>query len=432
VTHLRAYRYRVYPDIAQHALFRRTGGCTRFLRNLAHEQWERFDRTNRRVSYGMQAAELKALKEEAPFLKEVPHHCLQQALLDLRNAIERWRRGLAGRPRYKGRYAGDSFRFPDPTQFTVLALGIKLPKAGLVPWIMHRPIPAEAVPKSVTIVRDGEHWYACVVCELPEALPAPQPLASPVDVDGLIVLSSDIGVDVPLAYSDGTVGMLPQVTPRQAERQRRLQRQIARCRKGSRRRDKARRALARHAAARARRRRDAAHRETHRALQRCDVLALEALPVKNMTASARGTVDEPGRNVRQKAGLNRSVLDIAPGQLRRVAQWQAAKVGKRVVLVDPRNTSRECPTCGHVAESNRPRRDLFRCERCGFTGHADHVAAENIRRRAIAILREHASNPAGDRPAGRRTSGRSPRSPLPSARRRTGKAPEQAASAAQA
>jgi putative transposase len=246
-------------------------------------------------------------------------------------------------------------------------------------------------------------------------------------VDALTVLGGDVGVDVPLAYSDGGVGRLPQVTPRQAERQRRLQRQIARRRKGSKRRDKARRALARHVAARARRRRDAAHQETRRALQRCDVLAPEALRVKNMSASARGTVAEPGRNVRQKAGLNRSVLDVAPGQLRRVAQWQAAKAGKRAVLVEPRNSSRECPTCGHIAEANRPRRDLFRCERCGFTGHADHVAAENIRRRAMVMFREHASNPAGEGPARRRTSGRSPRSPLRRARRRTGNAQDQAA-----
>jgi putative transposase len=133
VTHLRAYRYRVYPDVAQHALFHRTAGCTRLVRNLALEQWERFDRAGRRISYGMQAGELKALKAEAPFLREVPHHCLQQALLDLRNAIERWRCGAARRPRYKGRHAGDSFRFPDPKQFRVFAIGIKLPKAGLVP-----------------------------------------------------------------------------------------------------------------------------------------------------------------------------------------------------------------------------------------------------------------------------------------------------------
>jgi hypothetical protein len=105
------------------------------VRNLALEQRERFDRKDWRISCGMQAADLKALKDVAPFLREVPHHTLHQALLDLRHAIERWRSGAAGRPRYKGRYAGDSFRFPDPKQFPVLAIGLKLPKAGLVPWI---------------------------------------------------------------------------------------------------------------------------------------------------------------------------------------------------------------------------------------------------------------------------------------------------------
>jgi putative transposase len=137
----------------------------------------------------MQAPDLTALKAEGPFLRDVPHHTLQQALMDLRHATERWRSGAAGRPRYEGRYADDSFRFPDPRQVTVLAIGLKL-KAGVVPWVMHWPVPPGAVAR-----REGKQWYAAVLRERPDDLATAQPIASPEAVNDLIVLGVDVGIE---------------------------------------------------------------------------------------------------------------------------------------------------------------------------------------------------------------------------------------------
>ena len=109
-----------------------------------------------------------------------------------------------------------------------------------------------------------------------------------------------------------------------------------------------------------------------------DVIVLEDLQLKNMTKSAKGTVDEPGRNVAAKSGLNREMQAAALGKLATRIRVKAEEAGRRCWLVDPRNTSRTCPTCGHCAKANRPSQAVFRCQCCGHTANADVNAAVNI------------------------------------------------------
>jgi putative transposase len=114
------------------------------------------------------------------------------------------------------------------------------------------------------------------------------------------------------------------------------------------------------------------------------VIVLEDLKVANMTASARGTVDDPGRNVRQKAGLNRSLLDVAPGMIRRMLEYKASWYGSRVIVVDPAYTSQGCSACGAVDASSRISRSQFVCTNCGAMADADINAAQNILARGIS------------------------------------------------
>jgi putative transposase len=435
--HHKAFRFRLYPDAAQEALFRKTAGCCRVVYNVALEQRRvfggpRYVGPNRNFGYNAQRAELKDLKVELPWLREVPHHCIQEALVDLDVAFQKFFKGESGYPRFRSKHRRDSFRFPDPLQFNVAAMeimparqhdrrdaltgeppvrfghvGVALPKAGLVPWVLHRGI--VGTPKSITVSRQADAWYASVLCELPDALPEPKPLA-----DELVVKAADLGAAKSVATSDGAHLDLPKTSPRRAERKRRLQRKMARRKRGSKNREKARRSLARFEGHGARRRKDAAHKTARHLLCDCDVLVFEALKIKNMTASAAGAVEEPGVNVAQKSGLNRSMLDVAWGQLRRTSEWQAAKLGKRVLTVSSAHSSQDCPACDHRAAANRPSRDLFLCERCAYRGHADDVAALNLKGRGKRRLRElaHAAlrpEPAGASPVRRRTFGGSPR-----------------------
>ena len=105
---------------------------------------------------------------------------------------------------------------------------------------------------------------------------------------------------------------------------------------------------------------------------------VEKLQVKNMSASARGTMEEPGRCVRAKSGLNRSILDQGWYTFRRQLDYKIAWKGGELVEVDCRHTSQRCSVCGYTARENRPAQTLFRCMVCGHEENADVNAAKNI------------------------------------------------------
>ncbi len=108
--------------------------------------------------------------------------------------------------------------------------------------------------------------------------------------------------------------------------------------------------------------------------------------MKSMSRSGRGTVDAPGRNVRAKAGLNKSILDQGWAEFRRQLEYKQTWRGGTVIAIDPRNTSRTCPTCGHVAAENRRPQAAFRCARCGYAADADVNAACNILAAGHAVI----------------------------------------------
>lgn len=112
----------------------------------------------------------------------------------------------------------------------------------------------------------------------------------------------------------------------------------------------------------------------------------EDLKIKNMTASAKGTVEEHGTRVAQKSGLNRSILDQGWRIFFSKLDWKALRLGGHVHTVPPQNTSRTCPICGCVSKDNRKTQALFKCVSCGHQGNADVVAAINIKERGRSSL----------------------------------------------
>ena len=127
------------------------------------------------------------------------------------------------------------------------------------------------------------------------------------------------------------------------------------------------------------------HKLTTDLADRHAVIAIEDLRIKNMSASATGTVDAPGRNVRQKAGLNRGILDAAWGEFARQLTYKAEWRGGRVILVNPAYTSRTCRICGHECAENRKTQSVFACLACGHTENADVHAAKNILAAGYAV-----------------------------------------------
>ncbi|XVQ88397.1 RNA-guided endonuclease InsQ/TnpB family protein [Microbispora siamensis] len=165
----------------------------------------------------------------------------------------------------------------------------------------------------------------------------------------------------------------------------RLQQALARKKRGSKRRRKAvARVAALHAKVR-RQRLDAAHKAALTLVRAYDVIVHEDLRIANMTRSASGTIEQPGRNVAAKSGLNRSILDAGWGVFLRVLAHKAESAGRELIAVDPRNISRTCSRCGHCAKDNRLTQARFRCQACGHEAHADVNAATNILRAGLAL-----------------------------------------------
>lgn len=108
------------------------------------------------------------------------------------------------------------------------------------------------------------------------------------------------------------------------------------------------------------------------------LVVLEDLKVSNMSASAKGTIDCHGRNVKQKAGLNKSILDQGWFEFRRQLDYKLFWRGGMLITVPPQYTSQKCPICQFVSSDNRKSQTVFRCVDCGYTNNADHVAAINI------------------------------------------------------
>jgi putative transposase len=236
----------------------------------------------------------------------------------------------------------------------------------------------------VTIVREGAHWYASILMRVRRAAPAPYPVAA----DG--VTGIDRGVAHAVVTSNGDVLDMPAATPRQIERERRLARAVSRKRRGSSNRRKAVLALRRHRAKLARRRRDRMHKITHGIVkdraQNHGAVIIEKLRVGAMTASVRGTAEAPGRNVRQKSGLNRRILESGWGEMRRQLDYKLRRAGGRLIEVPARHTSQTCPACGTVDPASRTAQAVFHCTGCGHEAHADVNAAVEIRRRGLLAL----------------------------------------------
>ena len=168
---------------------------------------------------------------------------------------------------------------------------------------------------------------------------------------------------------------------------RRAQRRLSGCRKGGHRWQKRRAVLANQQHRESVRNRNECHRVTTELVRRFGLIALEGLAIKNMTRSASGTLENPGRNVRQKAGLNRSITEQTWGLLRNQIAYKAEWAGREMVLVDPRFTSQRCSGCGVVSADNRQHK-RYDCADCGMTEDADVNAARNVLHKALAGRRE--------------------------------------------
>jgi transposase len=156
---------------------------------------------------------------------------------------------------------------------------------------------------------------------------------------------------------------------------RRLERKLARTRRGSENRKRVRLSVAQLKARETDRRKDWAEKASTDIARRFDVIRVEDLRIARLTRSAKGTRQNPGQGVRAKAGLNRGILRSGWGLLvRRLEQ----KAPGRIEKINPAFTSQRCSACGQVDGRSRESQAVFLCTSCGYACNADVNAARNI------------------------------------------------------
>jgi transposase len=362
-------RYRLCPSAGQERVLREHCGHARLVWNLAVEQ-QAWWRPGRKPAPGYleQCRQLTAARRECGWLRAGSQMVQQQALRDFDQAMRNFFAGTHRRPSFRKAGRSEGFRIVAVKPGQVRRVNRKagevwVPKAGWVRFRWSRAVP-EARSYRVTCDRAGR-WHVAFA-----AIPAPVPGPATGEVVGI-----DRGVTVSAALSTGELRSVPRLSPGRQRRLVALQRRLARAQRGSRRRAQVKVAIARLKAREADARKDWCEKLSTDLARRFDVIRVEDLKIAGMTRSARGTVAEPGRNVAQKAGLNREIMRSGWGLL--VTRLEQKAPG-RVEKVSAAFTSQRCSACGHTSADNRKSQAVFTCVACSFTLNADVNAAINI------------------------------------------------------
>lgn len=376
---IRAFRFqlRISPG-TQRALRRYAGSC-RWVWNAAiAEQRRQREVGEKFASYGAMCRWLTRWRHapDTVWLSETPIHPLQQTLRRLEAAYKQFFEGQGGYPKFKRRGQEPGLRFPDPKQFALDQDNsrVKLPKLR---WLRLRQSCAVVGElRNASVTHERGRWFVSLQVEQPDVLPAAglQP-----------TLGIDLGVALFAATSDGQCIEPLNALNRQARRLRHAQRAVSRKTKGSRSRRRAVDRLGRLHARIEAQRNDWLHKLSTDFASQHAVIAIEDVKVAAMSASAAGTAAAPGQRVRQKAGLNRAMLDQGWAEFRRQLQYKTAARGGALVAVPPAYTSQRCSACGHVDGRNRSSQAQFRCMACGHAENADMNAAKNILAAGLAV-----------------------------------------------
>lgn len=344
-------------------------GCVRFVWNKAlAEAKERLEAKESIDRYASVNKKLTRWKKDgaASFLKEPPSQPLQMTLRDLDRAWQDCFKKKKGVPRFKKKGHQDGFCYPVGPK--IEGSRLCFPKIGWVCFRKTREI--EGKIKNTAVSKRAGEWYVALQVEI--------------EVDDQAHPNSEIeiGIDLGIArfatLSDGSV-LKPHNSYRKAqEKLGKAQRALARKKTGSvnrlKQKWKVQRLHKKIAAARL----DYLHKATTWIAKNHGKVILEDLKVSNMSRSAKGTLDKPGRNVSAKSGLNKSILDQGWFEFKRQLGYKLDWLGGELILVNPKNTSRCCQECGHVSKENRKSQASFECVSCGHKDNADLNAAKNI------------------------------------------------------
>lgn len=401
---IRAYKFLLRPTVGQAiALGEMLRDHCSLYNGALQERRDAYRHPSRTsVKYGMQSGQLKDIRAFDPERQGRWSFSSQQATLRrLNKAFAAFFRRVKagdkpGYPRFRGVNWFDTVDFPkdgdgcrwDSTPHDPVTR-VRLQGVGHVRVNQHRPVLGTV--KTVSVKREGRKWFVVLTAE--------QPMPEPLPATG-----SDIGIDLGIASfltdSNGVHFPNPRHARKAAARLEAAQRALSRfprCKAKDRTRNHQRaveKVAALHGRVR-RRRLDHAHKTALTLVREHDFIAHEDLKIRNMSKAPapKPDPDAPGaflpNGAGAKAGLNRSIADAGWGVFLTILNAKAESAGREVMAVDPRNTSRTCPACGHTAKENRPTQEKFHCVDCGHQAHADKVGALNVLRAGLVRRNAH-------------------------------------------
>ena len=380
---LKAYKFRLEPTPEQSQRLRQLCGCARFVWNLGLAETKRILDSGEKLPSAFELNRMITVWKKMPeyiFLQDAYTDNLQQKLKDLHTAWKRcFDKKLAAKaPVWKRKNEGrDSIRFVNFEKYCCLEnRRVKLP-SGLG-WVKFRQSQrVNGKIKNATISQLAGQWYISFQVEIETAEP---------NHTSTTIVGLDAGVAKLATLSDGTVFEPVNSFQKNQKKLARLQRQLSRKVKFSNNWQKQKRKIQRLHSRIANIRRDYLHKVTTTVSKNHAMIVIEDLKVSNMSKSAAGTVSQPGRNVRAKSGLNRSILDQGWYEMRRQLEYKQLWSGGQVLAVPPAYTSQRCACCGHTAKENRLSQSQFRCQVCGYTANADVNGARNILAAGHAVL----------------------------------------------
>ena len=370
----KSYQYELIPNGEQVRKLKQFCGCCRFVFNKGLEEVKKYyETTSHFLNYVQLAAFLPKWKQDADWLKDCNAQVLQQSMKNLSRALMNFFAGRANFPRFKAKGRKDSCRFPQGVKSDQNNNRIYLPKIGWVRYRNSRKIIGTI--KNVTVTAKCGKWYVSIQTEYEQEKP--------------VHSGSDIGIDMGIVrfatLSDGQYFNPVNAFKTLKGRLAKLQRQLKRKTKGSNNWKKLVAKISKLHHRIANIRKNFLHQISNTISKNHATVYIEYLKVSNMSKSAKGTVEKPGKMVKQKSGLNRAILDQAWYEFRRQLEYKLRWRGGQLIPISPQYTSQCCPACGHTAKENRTTQALFACVQCGYSNNADVVGAMNVLQRGRAL-----------------------------------------------
>ena len=376
----KAYRFELTPNGEQARLMVRIAGCCRYIWNRALAlQEESHAAGGRFIIFETMCGIMFGWKQEKEWLNAAPSQVLQQTLKDLAKAYKMFFEHVADHPVFKKKgKCKVSFRYPQGFKVEQGNSRVFLPKLGWMRYRNSRKI--EGTMKSVTVSCEHDRWFISVLTE--------QVVEEPIHPSESIV-GCDRGIKIFAAMSDGETIAPCNAHKKKLKQLAKVQQALSRTRKGSKNRKKRIKTVSKCHGSVANTRKDFLHKLTSDQSKNYAAIIIEDLQIENMSRSAAGSVEEPGKNVAQKSGLNRAILDQGWGEYARQLDYKLAWKGGLLAKVPAPGTSITCRKCDLRSPENRKTQELFSCIGCGHEENADIHAAkfiEGVGRSSIPVL----------------------------------------------